>query len=122
MQITQQQAKMLELSPLMKRILEYVLTRAKDEFAVEVTLEFVQRSSNRAIFVETRAWVAVALMTAGEDMFTVHDLCRILNLQARKSVSAMLHKGRVKWRRAYWKGFAVRWDADRANVLGRVAA
>lgn len=122
MQITQQQAKALELSQPMKRILEYVLTRAEDEFKVPITLEFVQRSSNRAIFVEARAWVAVALMTAGEDMFTVHDICRILNLQARKSVSAMLHKGRRKWHRLYWNGFAVRWNADRPFVLGRIAA
>ena len=122
MQITQQQAKALELSQPMKRILEYVLTRAEDEFKVPISLEFVQRSSNRAIFVEARAWVAVALMTAGEDMFTVHDICRILNLQARKSVSAMLHKGRRKWHRLYWSGFAVRWNADRPFVLGRIAA
>lgn len=122
MNIPHDQAKLLQLSTPMKRTLEYVLTRAKDEFGFPVSLEFIQRKCQRAAYTEARAWVAVALKISGEDLFIQADFRRILNFDSHKSVSDAWYKGRRKWSKLYWKGYAVRWDADRPVILERVAA
>jgi hypothetical protein len=106
----------------MKSIVEYVLTRAEQEFGFPISLEFIQRKCQRAAYTEARAWVSVALKISGEEMFTAADFRRILNFGHHKSVSESWYKGRRKWSKLYWSGYAVRWDADRGMVLGRIAA
>lgn len=122
MNIPQDQAKLLQLSTPMKRTLEYVLSRAQDEFGFPVSLEFIQRKCSRAAYTEARAWVSVALKISGEDLFIPADFRRILNFDSHKSVSDCWYKGRRKWSKRYWRGYSIRWDADRAMVLGKVAA
>lgn len=122
MKVTHDFAKKLGLNQPMRKTLEYVLDRAEAEFGFPVTLEFLQRKCQRAAYTEARAWVSVALKISGEEMFIPADFRRILGFDHHKSVSESWYKGRRKWSKLYWRGYSIRWDADRAMVLGKVAA
>jgi len=120
--LTPQQAKALQLTPRMARIVNYVLTRSADEFGFPVSLEFLQRKVKREIHVNLRAWFSVAIQIVADDEFSEQDYRRILGYEHHKSVSESRYKGRRKWSQLYWRGFAVRWDFDRVAVLDAIAA
>lgn len=120
--LTPQQAKALQISPRMARIVDYALTRARDEFGFPVTLEFLQKRTKREINVNVRYWFAVAISIAGGDEFSEQDFKRVMGFAHHKSVRESRFCGRRKWSKGYWRGFAVRWDFDRVDVLEGVAA
>lgn len=120
--LTPQHAKALRIDPHVARIVNYVISRASDEFGFPVSIEFLQRKKKTTIHVDLRAWFAVALKEAGADDLTLNDFRRVLGFESPKSVSQALYQGRRRWTQLYWRGYRIRWDADRRRVLDGVAA